>query len=676
MKRQGISPRLGLVEWFRPGEHERVEQVLHKLAGLNVRDLRTAVSWADWHTPDGENWYQWLLPRLSSEVNLLPCFLYTPPSLGIAPRASAPPRDPKAYADFIDHMITEFDDCFDSVELWNEPNNLSEYDWSLDPRWETFCEMVGGAAYWAQQRGKRTILGGMSPADPHWLGTVGCGGVLKYIDVVGIHGFPGVWEFAWQGWEYYLDETRRVLEEHGSEAEIWITETGFSTWRHDDHGQLRSFLEALAAPVERVYWYAVQDLHPEHATVDGFHSDERDYHFGMLRPDGTEKLLYRVLREEGLGAVRELESLGRRRTLRAAERRVLITGGAGFVGTNLADRLLSEGRQVSIYDNLSRPGVERNLRWLTDKHGDSVRLHLADVRDSISLRGALQEVEQVFHLAAQVAVTTSLSNPTEDFEINAMGTMHLLEEVRRLDNPPPVVFTSTNKVYGSLEDIKLRQSGQRYQPVNAEWGQNGIGEWRELDFHSPYGCSKGCAEQYVLDYARSYGLQTVVFRMSCIYGPHQLGNEDQGWVAHFMLRALQGEGITIFGDGCQVRDVLFVEDLVDAFLLAERDISRLSGQAFNIGGGPRNTISLLDLVDMIEELQGRRPLLHHGDCRIGDQRYYVSDTRKFQQATGWRARVAVEEGVGALQEWLAQAHGLRAWRQPVTAATAAVAALT
>ncbi|MEN6544894.1 MAG: NAD-dependent epimerase/dehydratase family protein [Armatimonadia bacterium] len=710
---QSSRPLLGMVEWFRPGEHERVELVLSKLKALGISELRTAVSWADWHTPYGESWYHWLLPRLAKDVHLLPCFLYTPPSLGVAPRASAPPREPRAYADFLDQVITDFDDCFDMVELWNEPNNLSEYDWTLDPQWHIFCEMIGSAAYWAQQRGKGTVLGGMAPADPNWLSTIGCGGVLNYIDVVGIHGFPGVWEFAWQGWDYYLEETREVLRQHDCGADIWITETGFSTWRHGYHNQLRAFLEALDAPVERVYWYAVQDLQPEYATVDGFHSDERDYHFGLTHCDGSDKLICRVLQQEGQAGLRRLADLAHAATppvpvrkceasscpkaqakavpatlhkvgpaQSSASGRVLITGGAGFIGTNLAHRLLREGREVAIYDSLARRGAESNLRWLSDTYGDRLQLHLADVRDPIALGQALSGVEQVFHLAAQVAVTTSLVKPAVDFEINGLGTMNLLEEMRRLDNPPRLVFTSTNKVYGGLADIGLRLSGQRYEPADPALRHSGISEARPLDFHSPYGCSKGTADQYVVDYARSYGLETVVFRMSCIYGPHQRGSEDQGWVAHFVLRALKDEPITLFGDGCQVRDVLFVEDLVEAFLLAEANLPELAGEVFNIGGGPQNTISLLELIDLIEEMQGARPLLHHDQWRIGDQRYYVSDTRKFQRATGWQPEVGVHEGVQRLHEWLVSVHGsarlsvsAKARRLPEPVA-AAVAALT
>ena len=331
----------------------------------------------------------------------------------------------------------------------------------------------------------------------------------------------------------------------------------------------------------------------------------------------------------------------------------LITGGAGFVGSNLAHRLLTAGRKVRVLDNLSRPGVEQNLQWLRQQHGNLLEFVRADVRDAAAVNEAMAGVQQVYHFAAQVAVTTSLENPQEDFAVNALGTLNVLEAARARPVAPAVVMTSTNKVYGGLEDLALSVQGQRYLPVDAEARERGIGESRPLDFHSPYGCSKGTADQYVVDYARSYGMTTLVFRMSCIYGPRQFGTEDQGWVAHFILRALRGERITLYGDGMQVRDVLFVEDLVDAFLLGEQNAQRLKGRAFNMGGGPQNAISLRDLLDRIEQLHGERPAVDHDAWRTGDQRYYVSDTRAFQQETGWQPRVAAAEGIQQLFEWLA-----------------------
>ncbi|MDH6595011.1 CDP-paratose 2-epimerase [Variovorax sp. TBS-050B] len=343
-----------------------------------------------------------------------------------------------------------------------------------------------------------------------------------------------------------------------------------------------------------------------------------------------------------------------RRALNGKDRVTLITGGAGFVGANLAHRLLSEGQRVLVLDNLSRPGVERNLAWLEQNHPTGLDVMVADIRDAAAVERAVARAGHVFHFAAQVAVTTSLVDPREDFAINALGTLNVLEAARAQPVPPSVLVTSTNKVYGGLEDVGLKLEDQRYRPVAADIAAHGISEARPLDFHSPYGCSKGTADQYVHDYARSYGMKTVVFRMSCIYGQRQFGTEDQGWVAHFLLRALDGEPITLFGDGKQVRDILFVDDLVDAFVLAQHHIDKLAGSAFNIGGGPRNVISLLDLLDQIERLDGRRPATAHEDWRTGDQRYYVSDTRRFEAATGWRPAIDARQGVERLYRWLQQ----------------------
>jgi len=332
----------------------------------------------------------------------------------------------------------------------------------------------------------------------------------------------------------------------------------------------------------------------------------------------------------------------------------LITGGAGFIGSNLAHRLLVAGRRVRILDNLSRPGVEQNLQWLREQHGDQLQVVVADVRDAAAVSRAVAGCASVFHFAAQVAVTTSLDDPREDFLVNAQGTLNVLEAARAQQQPPFVLLTSTNKVYGDLADLALQPTGQHYQPTDAQVRARGVSEARPLDFHSPYGCSKGAADQYAVDYARSYGLRTLVFRMSCIYGPRQFGTEDQGWVAHFILRALRGEAITLYGDGKQVRDVLYVEDLLNAFLLGEQHAQALAGRAFNIGGGPSNAISLLDLLDRIELLHGRRPQVAFDDWRTGDQRYYVSDTRAFEQATGWRARVAAGDGIRRLYDWITE----------------------
>jgi CDP-paratose 2-epimerase len=340
------------------------------------------------------------------------------------------------------------------------------------------------------------------------------------------------------------------------------------------------------------------------------------------------------------------------------QRPVLITGGAGFVGSNLANRLLTAGRPVILFDNLSRPGVEHNVKWLRERHGDLVRLEVADIRDPHAVRNVVKQASQVFHFAAQVAVTSSLVNPIYDFEINARGTLNLLEAIRSVDNPPPLVFTSTNKVYGGLPDVMLEKKESRYEPENSEIRENGINEQRPLDFHSPYGCSKGTADQYIIDYARTYSIPAVVFRMSCIYGPHQYGNEDQGWVAHFLITTIDERPLILYGDGKQVRDILFIEDLLDAFLLAQEKMDEISGQAFNIGGGAANTVSLVELIHLITSTHGKAPGVQFDSWRPGDQRYYVSDTRKFQNATGWKPKVNVEQGVGKLYNWLCESRVL------------------
>ena len=336
-------------------------------------------------------------------------------------------------------------------------------------------------------------------------------------------------------------------------------------------------------------------------------------------------------------------------------RHTLITGGAGFVGTNLADALASAGERVVVLDNLSRPGVEQNAGFLAAEHPQLVEVEEADVRDRAAVARAVRGASRVFHLAGQVAVTTSLDDPMDDAATNVQGTLNVLEEVRARRTPPPVVFTSTNKVYGTLDDVELVEHDTRYEPASRTIRRHGIGEWRALQFCTPYGCSKGAADQYVIDYSHSYGIPAVVFRMSCIYGTHQMGNEDQGWVAHFLIRALEGNAVTIYGDGKQVRDVLYVEDLVEALRLASDGAATIGGRAFNIGGGPRNCISLLELIDMIGELSGDPVAVDFGDWRQGDQRYYVSDPSAFGATTGWQPRTAPADGVRLLHEWLQEA---------------------
>ncbi len=335
---------------------------------------------------------------------------------------------------------------------------------------------------------------------------------------------------------------------------------------------------------------------------------------------------------------------------------VLVTGGAGFIGSNLADRLAADGHRVRVYDALSRPGVERNLRWLQERHGDAIEPVIADVRDHARLAQAADGVAAVFHLAAQVAVTTSLNDPRADFDINIAATFALLDTLRRQkDNgrgDTPIVFASTNKVYGDLADLDFALEDSAYRPTDPAIRAHGIGEDRPLDFHTPYGCSKGAADQYVLDFARSYDLPATVLRMSCIYGRRQMGTEDQGWVAHFLIRALEGRPITLYGDGHQVRDVLDVGDAVDAYVAAWRRIDRVKGRAFNLGGGPDNAVSLRQLLAYMGELLGRVVDVEFADWRAGDQRYFVADTRAAEAELGLGAKRGWRDGVAALADWL------------------------
>jgi CDP-paratose 2-epimerase len=333
---------------------------------------------------------------------------------------------------------------------------------------------------------------------------------------------------------------------------------------------------------------------------------------------------------------------------------VLITGGAGFIGSNLADRLAGQGCQVIVVDTLARPGVERNLNWLMQRHRGRVRHLATDVRDAQAIGRAIEGVDGVFHLAAQVAVTTSLVDPRDDFEVNLLGAFNVLEAARR--RGAPVIFASTNKVYGDLADVPLELADDAWLPTEPTLRARGVDERRPLDFHTPYGCSKGGADQYVLDYARSFDLPSCVMRMSCIYGPRQMGTEDQGWVAHFLIRALAGETITLFGDGRQVRDILHVGDAVDAYLAAWRRIDAVKGQAFNLGGGPDNAVSLRQLIARIEHEIGRRASVTYEDWRAGDQRYFVADTTAARSALGLGAPIGWRDGLADLAAWL-QAEG-------------------
>lgn len=329
----------------------------------------------------------------------------------------------------------------------------------------------------------------------------------------------------------------------------------------------------------------------------------------------------------------------------------MITGGAGFIGCNYASRCLARGEKILIFDNLSRPGSKRNIEWLEQMHGkNSFELVVGDVRDADAIQKAARNANRILHLAAQVAVTTSVTDPRTDFEINAQGTFNTLEAARLSGNLPGFIYASTNKVFGGMENVRVVEQKTRY-----DYGDlpEGATEDQLLDFHSPYGCSKGCGDQYVRDYFRIYQLPTVVFRQSCIYGLRQFGVEDQGWVAWFVIAALKDHPITIYGDGKQVRDILFVDDLCDAYDAAFDRLPQIGGQIFNIGGGRKNTLSIwMEFKPILEKLLDKEIPTTTSDWRPGDQPVFISDIRKASEILNWSPKVGVEEGITRLFKWV------------------------
>ncbi len=331
--------------------------------------------------------------------------------------------------------------------------------------------------------------------------------------------------------------------------------------------------------------------------------------------------------------------------------RILITGGAGFIGCNLAAACIEAGHRVTLFDNLSRRGSDANLAWLNAAYGGGFAFVQGDIRDYPAILRATEGQEAIYHLAAQTAVTTSVIDPRTDFEINAQGTFNVLEAARAAGYDPIFIYSSTNKVYGGMEDAPAQELATRY--VLPDY-PDGVSEARPLDFHSPYGCSKGCADQYVRDYSRIYGLRSVVFRQSCIYGQRQMGVEDQGWVAWFVIAAVTGKPITIYGNGKQVRDLLHVDDLARAFQMATDRIDITKGQVYNLGGGPANTLSVwAEFGPLLSELASREvaPAAFR-DWRPGDQPVFVADVSKARCEFGWAPQVNVREGIARLMAWV------------------------
>ena len=611
MIKEEYSARLGITEEFRVGDIAGADRRIEMLQELGIRHARLVIMHEEYHTSTNAVWYDWLLSRLSKSVELLVCLS------GFTSREAGAREGGACVADVIDRHGR----CFTAVEL---PVPAAGPGFAANQDFAVAASEVRG-------HGKRVVLGGVR-AD------VDCSELFDLVDVIGFdvgsHPVPNSADCA--------QVVVAARHAHRGIGEFWITQAGYSTWRHDEATQARCFTNTLQAPVSRVYWSSLQDRDP----LDELEADPQRRSFGMYDLHGIPKLLARLL-ESGVGEVAQAVADAELAAPNVvATRPLLVTGGAGFIGANLADRLAADGEHVRIYDSLARPGVEHNLRWLVARHPGRVSVTIADLRDDAALADAARDASGVFHLASQVAVTSSLLRPVHDFDINVRGTVTLLDILRRRNPDAPLLFASTNKVYGDLADIELVCQRDRWVPRDEILRARGVDESRALSFHTPYGCSKGAADQYVLDYARSYGLRTAVLRMSCVYGERQLGTEDQGWLAHFILQALAGKPLSIYGDGCQVRDVLHVGDAVGAYCAAWRNIGRVAGSAFNLGGGPANAISLRQLIGHLEMLLDCRIELDFSDWRAGDQRYFVADARaicdtlELPEPLGWREGVA------------------------------------
>lgn len=342
--------------------------------------------------------------------------------------------------------------------------------------------------------------------------------------------------------------------------------------------------------------------------------------------------------------------------------KIIITGGLGFIGSHAAAAFHRDGWDVVVVDNMSRPGTELNRDWLRSEGvPEFARLDVRDQEAVADLFHRHEDADAVLHLAGQVAVTQSVLNPRHDFENNALGTLNVLEGARRgAGGRPAVVYSSTNKIYGSLEHLEIaRETGGGRDRYALRDRPSGVSESEPLNFHSPYGCSKGAGDQYVRDYARVFGMKTVSCVQSCIYGTRQYGVEDQGWVAHFMIAALLDRPVTIYGDGRQARDLLWVDDLIELYKLAVAKAGEpgVRGEGFNVGGGPDRALSLLELTADLERRTGRPARASHAAWRPGDQRVFVADTRKAEERLGWRPRVSVSEGLDRLWEWLSENRG-------------------
>jgi CDP-paratose 2-epimerase len=598
--------RLGFSEEFRPGEESRAEQAARSLQDLGIRHLRLRLREDVLQDQSAADFTAWLLHLFAPACQLL---------ISLEADAGQTPA-------LLQHLLDAHGSAVEAVEIRAGRN------WP-----DAGLPAAAAAATLASAHAKKLVLGVPANTPANALAQAAQAGALAGIHAIGLRARLAA--APHQTLAATLQAWRAALQESHPGLPVWITQTGFPTWHGGEAAQAQAFLDALATDAPRLYWAHVIDSEDREHPPTGLHDRHRQ-----------PKLLGRLL-AGGVGNLGRVLASSRRLPAPAilGTRPLLITGGAGFIGANLADRLAALGHPVLLFDALARQGVERNLAWLAKRHPARISATLGDVRDDAALREAAGGAAAIFHLAGQVAVTTSMARPAEDFAVNAGGTLALLEAVRRHNPQAPLVFASTNKVYGDLNDIALEETPHAYQPADPALREAGVNESRKLCFQTPYGCSKGAADQYVLDYAHSFGLRTAVLRMSCIYGERQLGTEDQGWVAHFLLKALAGQPIVIYGDGKQVRDVLHVGDAVRAYLAAWNRIDAIAGRAYNLGGGPANAISLRQLIAYLETLLGRAVPVAHAGWRPGDQRYFVADTQAARRdlslppALDWRSGV-------------------------------------
>jgi CDP-paratose 2-epimerase len=634
------------VEWFRAGETDRVRNAIPGMRAAGATFLRTHLSWAEYHTPGGRDWYDFLIPTLAEAFDLLPCLHYTPPSLSRTGLSSGAPRRLQDFADFVDHVLTRHGAHFTHIELWNEPNNLLDWDWRQDTDWLLFCEMIGAAAYWAQQRGWKAVLGGPCPFDPNWLDLLGQRGVLATVSAVGLHGFPGTWDSesgSWSGYGAHIREMRAVLQRYNPAAEVWITEAGYSTWRHDEAAQVQRFREALAAPAERLYWYGWQDIPKTVPVQEGLYFDPRHYHLGVVDAAGRPKLLHRLLASRGAGHL-PAPRPARAPTVAGSVRLPLILGGAGAIGAVLTDQLLQAGGEVVVFDDLSRAGSEDNLAWLEARHGARLHVVTADLRDATALDEAVAEAAAVFHLAGRDDAAAALADPFDDFAVNVQGTLAVLDAIRTRAPATPLIHAGSARVYGTLDDLPVLHP----KGIDKTWG---IDETWPVAPASPAGCARAAAELYVLDHARSYGLRAAALRIGCVYGPRDA--QGQGRVMPLLIAAARGRATALSADRGRVADMLHAADAAAACRALLVNIDAAVGRVFNLGGGPLNAVSTQALLDEIAGLVGSAVPVDLADRRPAEPRWLVLDTTRLAQVTGWRPTMGWRAGLRDLAQSLA-----------------------